>query len=130
MHGGQPSLILAHCSPLRSVAIASMVVRRSAWRATNRSDFPNSSLAANQQEILVSYRQGRDTVFPLVDDDRPRWLIPRHASLPSRSATMASMDVRSSACRATIRAISAFSSVMSMTSRVSSASTYDDTAML
>lgn len=130
MRGGLPSLAIAHRSPSRSVAITSMEVRNSAWMTTNCSDFPNSSLAANQQEIVVSYRQGRGPVLALVDDDLPRGLLPRHASLPSRSATMASMDVRSSACRATMRAISAFSSVMSTATRVSSASTYDDTAMV
>lgn len=42
---------------------------------------------------------------------------------PSRSATISSMKVRSSACRATMRAISLFSSVISTASRVSSCST-------
>ncbi len=43
--------------------------------------------------------------------------------VPSRSATMASIAVRSSDWRATMPAISAFSTVMSTTSRVSSRST-------
>src|SRR5690606_38963767 len=40
--------------------------------------------------------------------------------VPSRSATISSMEVRSPCWRATMRAISASSSAMSMTSRVSS----------
>src|SRR5947208_2523553 len=46
-----------------------------------------------------------------------------HTASPSRSATIASISPRSSACRATIRAISALSSLMSTAARVSSAST-------
>jgi len=48
--------------------------------------------------------------------------------VPSRSATIASIEVRSSAWRATMRAISAFNAAMSTTSRVSSCSTYEDRA--
>jgi type I restriction enzyme M protein len=44
--------------------------------------------------------------------------------------TIASISLRSCTCRSTIRAISALSSLMSTTSRVSSASTYELTAML
>lgn len=46
-----------------------------------------------------------------------------HFSSPSRSATILSMPARSSAWWVTIRLIRALSSAMSMTSRVSSAST-------
>ena len=49
---------------------------------------------------------------------------------PSKSATIASICVRSSAWRATICAISALSSAISIFSVVSSCSTYELTAML
>ena len=48
---------------------------------------------------------------------------PIHAASPSRSATIASMAARNSACRATIPAILALSALMSTASLVSSCST-------
>ncbi|MPM78765.1 hypothetical protein SDC9_125776 [bioreactor metagenome] len=66
---------------------------------------------ADRLEFDALWRQFRDQ---LVDA--------AHA-VPSRSATISSIEARSSAWRATMRAISSFNSVMSMTSRLSSCAT-------